>query len=78
MRDTKKRQNKKQENRIRTGKKDIGKTIKKIKWKYAEHVARSNKGKWIEKTLDWMSYNGERKKWRFGTRWRDEIVKKKE
>lgn len=54
--------------------KDIGKITKKLKFKYAGHMARTtDREKWNKPMTEWIPYNCKRRKGRSITRWRDEI-----
>ncbi len=57
--------------RKKTGGKDTGETIIKLKWRYVGHIVRDKKNKWGTKTLNWRPFGESRKKSRPATRWRD-------
>ncbi|MBP1527199.1 MAG: hypothetical protein H9Q66_04685 [Spiroplasma ixodetis] len=59
--------------RSETQSKDIGYTIKKLKFKYAGHMYRTQEDRWNRRATDWTPYGNIRAKGRPKTRWRDEI-----
>jgi hypothetical protein len=61
--------------REETGTIDIGYAVKKLKWKYAGHMARSDKQRWNKITSEWRPYDRKRGRGRPLTRWRDEIIR---
>ncbi|KAI5733823.1 hypothetical protein M8J76_016373 [Diaphorina citri] len=54
---------------------DIIKEAKKMKWRWAGHVARMNSQRWALKISNWTPYNNKRKRGRKRKRWRDELRK---
>ncbi len=61
---------------IRTGGKDVSEIIKNLKWKYAGHIIGQKKDRWGRKLLNWRPYEGQRRRKRPHTRWKDEITKR--
>ena len=61
--------------REKTGAKDIIYTIKKLKVKYAGHVARQCETRWPRKMMEWIPWDQKRGRGRPATRWRDDLVK---
>ena len=60
--------------RNRTGTKDIRYTVKKLKFKYAGHIARNKEDRWERRVLEWQPRGFKRTKGRPRMRWRDEVV----
>jgi len=52
---------------------DIIKTAKKMKWRWADHIARRTDGRWTTKVLHWMPREKKRPRRRPNSRWVDEI-----
>ncbi len=50
--------------------------LKKLKFKYAGHLAREETKKWNRVAIDWITYDQKYRKGRPATRWVDEIIKK--
>lgn len=55
--------------------KDAAIHIRKLKWQWAGHVARSDNSRWIKVVTEWIPLNKRRKKGRPLMRWQDEIKK---
>ncbi len=55
--------------------KDIGYSIKKLKWNYAGYIMRQNEGRWERKVEEWVPYGQQRQRGRLILRWRDELKK---
>ncbi len=61
--------------RMLTRMEDVGYKTKKLKGKFAEHVAREVGQKWNQKILNWRPYESMRNRGRFALRWSDELKK---
>ena len=61
--------------RKRTGTHDILYQIRKLKIKFAGHVARHGGKRWSKRIIEWTLYEGKRTRGRPATRWRGEIQK---
>ena len=59
--------------RDQTRVKDVIETVKRIKWRWAGHVARMQDNRWTIRITDWTPRYGKRNRGRPATRWRDEI-----
>ena len=59
--------------RKRTGVKDVIVKIRKMKWKWAGHIARLNDNRWTKRLTEWQPRTGKRRRGRQKRRWRDEI-----
>ncbi len=55
--------------------KNIGYSIKKLKWTYAGHIMRQNEGRWERKAEEWVPYGQQRQRGRAILRWKDELKK---
>ncbi len=56
------------ETRKKTGGKDTGETIIKLKWRYVGHIVGDKKNKWGRKISNWKPFGESRKKGRSATR----------
>ncbi len=63
-----------EEIRKRTGARDISEITRKLKWRYAGHLARLQKDTWAKKVLEWYPVGEKRRRGRPARRWRDELV----
>ncbi len=61
--------------RKKTGRKDIGETIIKFKWRYRGHIVRYEKNKWGTKILNQRSLRETTKRGRLATIWRETELK---
>lgn len=61
--------------RQQTGVEDIVCRMKKLKWQWAGHIARSTDNRWTKIVTEWIPLEGKRKKGRPATRWIDDIRK---
>ena len=57
----------------RTGVDDIIERIAKQKWRWAEHIAGMEDGRWTKKLLEWRPREEKRSRGRPPTRWADDI-----
>lgn len=60
----------------KAGMEDITTTVRKLKIKYAGHLAREDHNKWCKSVTEWTPYECKRRRGRPGKRWRDEIEQK--
>lgn len=61
--------------RQQTGVQDIVCKIKKLKWQWAGHIARTADDRWTKIVTEWIPLQGKRKQGRPSTRWEDDIRK---
>ena len=61
--------------RKRTGTIDVAYKIKKLKWKYAGHLARMDNQRWGKLVTEWIPYDKKRRKGRPTARCKDGITK---
>jgi len=61
--------------REQTKTRDLVQTIKKLKWRWAGHLARRHDNRWTVRTTKWTPRGFKRNRGRQKTRWRDEIEK---
>ncbi|KAJ2944653.1 hypothetical protein O0L34_g4008 [Tuta absoluta] len=61
--------------RSHTKVKDISVCIRKLKWKWAGHMARDKTGKWTRDVIQWYPRNGKRGRGRPYIRWDDDLKK---
>lgn len=54
---------------------DVTYCIRKLKWRWAGHMMRSNKNKWAKDVTEWCPRQNKRKKGRQCLRWEDDIQK---
>ena len=59
--------------RAQTKVEDIIKTAKKMKWRWAGHIARRTDGRWTTNVLHWIPREKKRPRRRPNARWVDEI-----
>jgi len=57
----------------RTKIEDVIKTAKKMKWRWAGHIARRTDGRWTINVLQWIPREKKRPRRRLNVRWVDEI-----
>ena len=59
--------------RAQTKVEDVIKTAKKMKWRWAGHIARRTDGRWTTNVLQWIPREKKRPRRRPNVRWVDEI-----
>jgi len=59
--------------RAQTKVEDVIKTAKKVKWRWAGHIARRTDGRWTTSVLHWIRREKKRSRRRPNVRWVDEI-----
>ncbi|KAJ8706628.1 hypothetical protein PYW07_012706 [Mythimna separata] len=64
--------------RKRTKVTDIARSIAKLKWQWAGHIARRTDGRWGRKVLEWRPRTGRRSVGRPPTRWTDDLARVRE
>lgn len=61
--------------RQQTGVQDIVCKVKKLKWQWAGHIARTTDDRWTKIVTEWIPLQGKRKQGRPSMRWEDDIRK---
>ena len=61
--------------RQQTGVQDIVCRMKKLKWQWAGHIARTTDDRWTKIVTEWIPLQGKRKQGRPSMRWEDDIHK---
>lgn len=59
--------------RSRTNIKDVVTTIRKLKWKWAGHLMRTNDDRWSKRLTEWTPWDMKRGRGRKHKRWRDDL-----